>query len=178
MAGFSNTITLVASAATLAADTVTASPPSGWTFGAGGGPITSTVPAADWIVIEFSLGASVGLWVVSSGLYVGSGNAGSGVTVLTTANAGAADALFLPPGQSQPTTISNIQPQPNWNIKSGVITEYSLYAKDGSQSMSIGLTAQSGFQGTHSNSHWQFGPNFLAFVPTASATGSVTVTFQ
>jgi hypothetical protein len=176
MTTFSITTTLLAGAATTAAaDTASATPGTGWTFAAGSAVIPITAPSADWITIEFSLGAGIGLWVCSDGVLVGSTNSGTGVSVLT---AGAASAIFLPPGQTQPTTISNLQPPPNWNIQSGQIKEYSGLAKDGSQSMAVGLTAQSGFSGSHSNTHWQFGPNFLAVLPSASCSGSVDITFQ
>ena len=175
MTTFSITTTLIATAATVAVDTTTASPPATWAFASGSAAIPTTAPAADWIVIEFSLGASVGLWVCSTGALVGSNNAGTGVSTIT---AGGPSCLFLPPGQSQPTTVMNLQPAPNWNIKTGVPTYYSGFDGAKDQSLSVALTAQSGFSGTHTNTHWQFGPNFLALIPSASATGTVTITFQ
>jgi len=190
-AQFSITETLNASAATLAVDTSqpSGSLPAGWSFpgSSNQAPIGTGMPAADWIIIEFDLGPGVGLWVNASGAFNGSGNSGGANTTLVAGSS--SGTMYLPGGGPTAATgnspsvpgyfvISNIQPMPNWNISSGVIHEYSGFAKDGSQSMSIGLTAQSGMTGSHSTTHWPFGPNFLAILPTGSATGYVTITFQ
>jgi hypothetical protein len=183
MVVYSQSTTLIATTATVAADTYsngTSTPGTGWAFAPGTTFVPITAVAADWIVIQYSLtaaSASTGLWVCSDGALVG-GVTHGGTYPGTVITAGAASTLYLPP-EVDFLTIGNLQPMPNWNAQSGVIQEYSGFDKAADQSESWGLTAQSGMTGSHNANHWPYGPNFLAFIPAvASSSGFVTITFQ
>ena len=167
--------TMVASAATASADTAAATyhsgssglPGTGWTYATGSAPIPATSVAADWIAIEFYLGAGVGLWVCSTAVMIGSITTPlAGQTVLA-ASSGAANGtsvIFMPAGQSQPTVMGNLQPTPNWNAQNGVITYYDGYTNSGTpkingsanfdQSEAVNFTCQAGFSGSHNAGHW------------------------
>jgi hypothetical protein len=176
---YSQTTTLLATATALAADTYsngTSTPGTGWAFAAGTSFVPTSAVAADWIVVQFYLGAGIGLYVCSDSSLVGTVTHG-GTYPGTLLTIGAASTLYLPP-TTDPVTIGNLQPMPNWNASSGVIHEYSAFDQTSDQSESWGLTAQSGMTGTHNATHWPYGPNFLAFIPSAAGTGSVTITFQ
>lgn len=141
-------------------------------------------PMADWCVIQYQFNAvDIGLWVTTDG----------GVTA--GASAGGQSCILIPPmsqavgGSAGWAVISNIQAQYNWNIQGGAATYYDWMeqaaARNGlangsnlsvnDQSMAYGRTAQSGNTGVHL---WNVAPNWVSWIPTASATGTVTVTFQ